>query len=206
MLTIAEPAADPSLLTLAEIREALGGPVVSADRLERLGRAVAATIARCCRVAAAGAATPTLRAERLVQTFRLKSEQDQIVLARRPVTVVASILESGKSLEQGTDYDCDASAGLLVRLSAGAEACWPCAIIAVEYTAGWPTVPADLKLAASKLAAVLWSEGEKVDPGLRRESIPGLIDREWWVGPSSDPAIPQEVMDLLRPYQNAWIG
>ena len=57
-----------------------------------------------------------------------------------------------------------------------------------------------------KLAAVLWSEGVKVDPGLKRESIPGLIDREWWVSPGDDPLMSREIEELLRDYVNPAIG
>lgn len=39
------------------------------------------------------------------------------------------------------------------------------------------------------------------DRNLRREKIEGVIEREYWVGPTSDPAIPQEIMDLIGPYK-----
>jgi hypothetical protein len=95
---------------------------------------------------------------------------------------------------------------MLRRLTDDNETVWPGCKIVVTYSAGWQTVPDDLKLAAVKLAAVLWSEGERIDPNLKRESIPGVIDREYWVAPSGDTLIPQEVLDLLAPYMNHYIG
>lgn len=191
-----------ALLTEAEARLAIGD--ASTDVIDLIAR-VSAMIVRACNVRSAAATPPTLRSEAVSDTFRLKSSQDVLVLSRRPVTVISSVVENGTTLD-AEDYDLEAESGLLKRLSDDAETCWPACKIVVSYTAGWETVPDDLKVAAMKLAAALHSEGARADPGLKRESIPGVIDREWWVGPSDDPLIPAEVMDLLAPYRNRWIG
>lgn len=199
ILTVVTAAADRSLLTQAEARAAIGD--ASADVTALIARTSAA-IVRACMIAAAGVVPPTLRLETLSEQFRLKSGREQLALARFPIVSLDSVTEDGTALD--LDYDCefDAGSGLVYRLSSDTRICWPCGRIVFDYSAGWETVPDDLKLAASKLAAVFCSEGSKVDQGLKRESIPGVIDREWWVGPSGDPAIPVEVMDLLKPYVN----
>jgi len=196
---------DRALLTDAELIAAIGGVQIAGDALTALSGRVTASIVRACRVAAAGTVPPTLRREAVSDTYRLKSEQVALVLSRRFAVLVASIVVNGDALV-ATDYEIDTSAGVLRRLCGEREVCWPCGKIVVSYEAGFETVPDDLKLAAVKLAGVLYSEGKKVDPGLKRERIDGLIEREWWVGPASDPAIPAEVMDLLRPYVSHWIG
>lgn len=202
MLTVTTPAPDTSLLTLAELRTAtgVGNAAVDSD-LTILGSRVASAIANICRVASSGATPPTLRLETLTETFRHEECLPKLILARRPIVAVSQITEDGVSLD-AAEYEIDAAAGLISRLHDDRPASWPASKIVVAYQAGWETVPDDLKLAASKLAAVLWSEGERVDPNLRSEEIPGVISRTWWVGPSDDPLVPAEVMDLLTPYIN----
>lgn len=206
MLTVTSPASDRSLLTVAELRAAVGISDASQDAvLTALGDRAAASIVRACAVVSVGATPPTLRQETLSETYRLKSHQNCLILSRRPVVTVSSIEVDDVALS-ATDYEVDASAGLLYRLCGDRIDTWSCGKVVVVYSAGFDVIPDDLKLAASKLVAALWSEGERVDSSLKRESIPGVIDREWWVGPSDDPLIPAEVMDLLSPYRNHWIG
>jgi len=155
MLTIATPALDLILLTLAEARAAVGVTDSSQDaQLEILRKRVSAAITAACRVASAGATPPTLRLEVVSDTYRLKSRHEALILSRRPVVTVSSVVEDGTTLA-ATDYEVDASAGLLKRLSGDEYTCWSCGKIVVAYSAGWETVPEDLKEAASKLARVL---------------------------------------------------
>lgn len=202
ILTVTTPAADPTLLTLAELQAAVGDAGVSDAALTALGQRVAAVIARTCSVPAAGATPPTLRLETLSETIEVGTASATLVLARRPVTEIVTVTEDGTALESGA-WRLDAAAGLLRRRSADGPTLWPCdSDIEVAYAAGWATVPDDLKLAAAKLAAVFWSEGERGDPSLRSVEIPGVISKTFWVGPSDDPAIPAEVLDLLWPYSH----
>lgn len=205
VLSVTTAASDTSLLTTAELRRAVGLAATDASRdaeLAALGQRLDATIARACRVRQAGVMPPTLRQETLSETFRLPASAARLVLARWPVVSVASVTEDGAAVA-ATDYEMSGGVGMLRRLSSDAPTSWAAGKIVVAYVAGWATVPPDLKQAAEKLAAVLWSEGARADPSLRREAIPGVIEREWWVGPRDDPALPGEVLDLLAPYMNA---
>lgn len=203
MFTVTSAASDRSLLTEAEARAAIGNP--TADVAALIAR-VSAAITRACRVVAAGAVPPTLRLEAVQDQFRLKSHQRALVLSRRPVVSIGSLVENDVTLVEETDFEVDAAAGLLVRLSGDTEICWPCGKIVVPYSAGWETVPDDLKEAASRAARDFWSEGAQPDPNLKREEIPGVITREWWVGPKDDPVLSQEVLDMLVPYMHHVIG
>ena len=206
MFTVTENT-DRSLLSDAELRIAIGDDGSASDAsITALGNRVSAAIVRACRVPAAGATPPTLRLETISETFRLKSSQESLILSRRPIVSVTSIVENDETLTANTDYESHAAAGMIKRLSDDTEICWPSGKIVVVAACGWETVPDDLKLAAVKLAAVFWSEGERVDPNLKAVSIPGVIDREYWVSPSDDPAMPREVLDLLAPYMNHWVG
>jgi len=205
MFTVTTAATNTTLLTAAEARAAIGGVTATDTQITDLIARVSATIVRACRVPASGATPPTLRLETITETFRLKSRQESLVLSRRPGVAVSSVVEDGVTLD-ADEYEIDAAAGILYRLSDDDRTCWPGCKIVVVYSAGWETVPDDLKLAAVKLAGVLWSEGERVDPNLKSISIPGVVDREYWVAPSSDTLIPQEVLDLLGPYMNHVVG
>lgn len=208
LLTVTTAATDLALLTAAELREAAGLDPADGSQdaaLQRLGARVAATITRTCGVRAAGATPPTLRSEVLSEQFRPTSCLDCLILSRRPVTAIAAVTVDGTALA-AAEYEADAEAGLLYRLSGDCRIDWRAYLITVAYTAGWATVPADLALAASKLVQTIAAEARRSDPNLRSEEIPGVISRTWWVGPKDDPAIPGEVLDLLAPYINPVIG
>ncbi len=206
ILTVTSPATSRSLLTAAELRQAIGISDNSKDAvLAALGEQASAAIARACGVAGAGAASPTLRQETLSETFLVSGKTDKLLLSRRPVSSIASIECDGESISE-TEFEVDGSAGLVFRLSESRRCNWESGRIQIIYVAGFETVPHDLRLAASRLVASLWSEGERVDSNLKRENIPGVIEREWWVSPSTDPLISSDLMDLLSPYKNHWIG
>jgi hypothetical protein len=200
ILAVTTPAPDLSLLTIEELRKATGVGDNSEDAdLEALGRRVAAAIARECKVSAAGVTPPTLRQETLTEIFRPTDAFDELLLARRPIVSVVSIVEDLATL-QAADYEIVADAGYIRRLCDDRVTLWSAEKITVVYAAGWDVVPDDLSLAAAKLAAVFWTEGRKIDPSLKRVKIEGISEREYWVPPTSDPAIPREVCDLLRDF------
>lgn len=193
MLTIASPNTDRSLLTLAELRAAAGVSDGSRDaELTAMGGYVAAMITKACRVARAGAIPPTLRLETVVETIRLNGVQTYLALSRRPVVTITSVSEDGSSLD-ASEYENDA---LLYKLSSTARIDWPVGVKAIEYSAGYDIVPDDLKYAAIKFVQSEVVRGRR-DPLLRRESVPGLAEFEYWVDPTKDAIVPAEVMDIL---------
>lgn len=208
MLTVTSAAGDLSLLTIAELRAAAGVADKSMDdTLKTLGERVASAIAAACRVAKGGTTPPTLRQETLTETFRLKSPHCELVLARRPIVSITSIVEDDETLD-ADDYEIEASAGMLRRLDdIGCPTTWSYrSKITVVYAAGWATVPADLKFAAAKFVQALTQEGDR-DPLLKSESIDGVGSFEWWVDPTRSSVVPADVMDILDRggYVNRWI-
>lgn len=198
MLTISSPNTDRLLLTSAELAAVVSKSVVgSAQMLSALNLRVSAMITRACKVATAGATPPTLRLESISETFRLKSQQECLVLARRPVVAITSVTENDTILVADDDYEIDASAGLLYRLWEGVRACWPCGTIVIPYSAGWQTVPYDLRELACKLATVLSAETGR-DPSLGSVDIPGAISETYRYGRPDDPLIPAEIMEGLK--------
>lgn len=208
ILAVTSAAADPTLLTLAELRAAAGVSDASQDAvLTIVGRRVSAMIASACRVARAGAAVPTLRQETMTETYRRKSWAEHLALSRLPVVSVTSVTVDGTALD-AADYEVDPTSGLLTRLSSGEPTCWGCGKHVVVYVAGWAEVPEDLKLAASRMVGNLLSDDARGgDTGLKREEIPGVITREWWVSEKETPAVPSDVMEMLAAggYVMNWI-
>jgi hypothetical protein len=135
--------------------------------------------------------------------FRPARHQQDLVLARRPLTSITSVTENGTVLD-ATGYEIRKGSGLLTRLSGDRFSCFPCGKITVVYAAGYATAPDDLKLAASKLAAALYSETAR-DPNLKRVDVVDVEEREYWVGPKDDPLLSEEISDLLAPYRQIYI-
>lgn len=210
VLSVTTPAIDLTLLTLAELRSAVNLTNNSRDSdLKILGADVADAITQACKVATDGATPATFRLETLTETFRLnrwfnrKSQQSShaaLLLGRRPIVSVVSIVEAGITLDPSA-YEVHAGAGMLERLVLDAPSHWARDKIVVSYTAGWSTVPQGLKRAAGKLAKLYWDEKSK-NSSLRQITIPGVSEKTYWIGSPTDPDIPQDVMDDLGPYIN----
>lgn len=207
MLTIASPNTDRSLLTLAELRAAIGVSDSSKDAtLVPLGDYVSAMITSACKVAKSGVIPPTLRLETVTETFLFKSLQRSLVLARRPVVDIVSVTTSGSDISDA-DFTVDAAAGVLYR--SNGEGCWiselygrcsywSCGNTVIEYSAGYEVVPADMKYAAIKFVQAENTTGSR-DPNLKSLRIDGVSERQWWVPDKSSntSAVPGEVMDIL---------
>lgn len=210
IISVTQEASDLTLLTIDELRSAAGIADGSKDAaLTQLGTRVADVITQACKVATDGATPPTLRQEVLTETFRLnhwwnrrnqQSARETLILARRPIVSVQSIVEAGNTLDS-SDYEIHASAGTLIRLFNDAPSHWARDKIVVSYTAGWDIVPQGLKRAAERLVQLYWFE-IGIDPAVRQENVAGVYSQTRWIGSVTDPSIPQEVMDDLGPYIN----
>lgn len=218
MLTITSVNTDRSLLTIAELRSAANVSDSSKDiPLRALGNQTAAAITKACRVAVAGATPPTLRLESVSETFRRghhrhyggaygsnanygnysQPETHFLILARRPVVSITSVTEDDTLLDPATDYEVETASGLLYRLVGSYRRPWWSATVVVGSDAGYAIVPDDLKFAAIKFVKLVLTQGDR-DLLQKRETIPGVIEREWWVEPTREVGVPPEIMDLLE--------
>lgn len=201
---VSTASSDTALLTVAELRAAAGVTDASRDEaLSALGLQAAAAIARACGLASDGVNPPTLLSETCTETWRLPGCVATLMLSRVPVSSITLVTVDGTALD-AANYEADAASGRLVRLSSDLPVSWSGAKVTVVYQAGFATAPPDLKLAASKLVAMLDTEAGR-DANLKREDIPGVMEREWWVSPASDPLISAEISELLAPYKRYWI-
>ena len=205
------PAADITLLSLAEMRAAVGIADGSRDAdVQRIASRATADIVNACKVAADGATPPTLRRETVQDTFRLNrwwnrrdhpGLRETLIVSRRPIVDVISVVEAGVTLDPAADFEIRAGTGQLIRLYDDQPAHWARDKIVVQYDAGWEKVPDGLKGAVEELMQLYWNDVTR-DPLLKSVNVPGVLERQYWIGSPTDPAIPQSVLDRLGPYIN----
>lgn len=208
MFTVVTPNTDRTLLTIQELRIAVGlaSDDASQDsKLTTLGDRVSSMITGACKITADGATPPTMRSEAVQDDFRLRANQSSLVLSRRPVTAITSIIADDETLLV-TDYEIDKRAGIVRRLWETSRCSWSSLYVVINYTAGWATVPADLKAIAAQLAGGYWLD-DGVDPMEKSFTIPGVITTERWVDSSADAQMPKEIMAALERggYVNHWL-
>lgn len=199
MFRIVTQAFDRNLLTVEELRAAVGLAASDSsqdDKLAALGLRVASMITKACRVVEDGINPPTLMLEGCVETFRLNDCSPYLYLSRRPIVQVTSLVEVGATLAEDVDFEVEAAAGRLLRLSGSAGSNWRSGKIEVEYDAGYEEVPDDLKAIAAQLAGGYWVD-EGVDPMEKRLSVPGVFETERWVDTGANGQMPAEIYDAL---------
>jgi hypothetical protein len=215
ILTVTAQAESVLLLSAEEMRSAVGLADSSQDTaLAELNARISSAIVSACKIAASGATPPTLRQETLTETFRYRSDPANqffpfeqgpnsaaIVLSRRPVVTISSIVADTVTLVADTDFEVDATAALVYRLYADQRMSWRSRKVTVIYDAGWDEVPEDLKQAASRLASVWWTASGQ-DPNVRVDLTQDVGRVEYFGNPLGSGAIPPDVMDLLGPYIN----
>lgn len=204
MLTVTTAATDLTIATIQQLRVAAG---LSSDddskdvALTELGSRLAADVSTACKIASDGINPPTLRSEIMTDTYRFKSSQDVLILSRRFVSAITSIVENDVTLT-AADYELHAESGLIKRLSGDTEICWPSGKIVVNYTAGFANVPPDLSGIVADEARLRLSEHGS-DPLAKSVTteIPDIetytINR--WVGdPNSDSGGPLSEANMRR--------
>ncbi len=199
--SVTTPATELSLLTTDELRAAAGVTDGSEDAaLLVAGRNVSTAIARQCNIIDDGVNPPTLLSETCTEIFRWE-DCGPLPLARRPVTSITSVTIDGDVVD-AADYE--VTGRNLYALTDDEITDWASGKITVVYVAGYPTAPGDLKMAASRLVADANAQSG-VSSNLKRVDIPGVIEEEYWVGPSSDPLVSRDVSDLLFPYVERFV-
>ncbi|MGE0290326.1 MAG: hypothetical protein AB7I42_24920 [Bradyrhizobium sp.] len=207
-LTITTAASDPQLLSIEEMRAAAGVSDNSQDAaLSAMGLRIAADIAVECNIAIGAGANPTLRRETVTEVLR-GAYVDQIVLRRRHEIAITSVVEDGETLAD-TDYLVDPESGIFTRLESDMPTTWCADKVTIVYAAGFDTVPADLKDAASEFFRASWSASSR-DPMVKgiETDIPGLERRrqEFWIGSvpgqSNEGAVPDTIDGKLRRFRN----
>src|SRR6185369_7395401 len=99
LFTVTTANNDP-LLTTAEARAAVGITDTSRDAdLTRLVARISAAIYRASKVRTDGVHAPTLLSESVTETFRLECPKKSLLLSRRRITDIETILEGVTELD-----------------------------------------------------------------------------------------------------------
>jgi hypothetical protein len=161
------PAEVTSLLTIQELRAAAGVNGSGSDaELTLLGDAVTADIMTECNVAIGeGEEPPTLMRETVVQTFYGWASTRRLALARRHVAAVASVAVDGATVSP-SDYVVSAERGILTHVGGR----WCGRKIVVEYSAGFTTIPPELRDVASDLVSSRYAWSRR-DEFVKKETI-----------------------------------
>ena len=211
-LTVTAPAADLQLLSQEELRVAAGLEPDDASQDAALairGLQVAEALAGACGIAKAGydpslaplrgEAPLTLKAETLVQSYRIRNgyDGDKLLLARWPALEVISVTTDTTELLVG-DWELDIPGSALLRVSGNSTVCWPYGRVIVEYDAGYDVIPEGLKGYAARLVG-LYHSSAGADPTERSVEIPGVIKIERWVDTAAtDVLVPDDIMAGLQ--------
>jgi uncharacterized phiE125 gp8 family phage protein len=134
-----------------------------------------------------------------------KPAQTTLFLNRTPVSAIASVTVDDIVLGP-SEYRLD----LLDRLSSDGISCaWCfCKSVVVAYTGGYILPGQDgrnlayaIEGAVVALVSDYWASRGR-DPTLRSESIPGVIDRQFWVSAVGDPGLlPPRVLASIAPFR-----
>lgn len=209
MLIVITPAADTLLAPIADLRVAAGLSHDDESRdeeLTALGKRISADIVEACDIAVGEGAEPTLRKERVQETFAA-CDGSVLILSRRHNVQVVSVEEDGIPVT----FDprgVNAESGLLERWVDGRRSFWRSRQTVVTYDAGFETVPASLVGVVADLMRIRLSDAS-ADPLVKATTvdIEGIesVRTERWVGglASSDGSgFPQGIMARLGRYVN----
>ena len=207
MLVVTKAATSRALLSLAELQAAAGTSATSdTAALTALGLQISDTISTLCGVISDGVAIPTLLSEEMTETVRFTYPVKRVVLARRFVTSIKSVVVNGQVVSSSL-YEVDNPTGVLRHLSTDGTTFidWPVGKTVVQYVAGFASAPDGLKLAASQLVRQVWLVSQR-DPSLKSETFDGLGSFYYNdIGLLSKNEWSPAIRDMLGPYLSAGV-
>lgn len=214
MLIVQTAALKTDLTTLAAVKSELGLTDGKDNEWLSLQIQVASQmVVNYLNIVEADDSTVTLGQEALVETYRvhhsrylsrrLDSERTEyLLLSRRPVTGIASIVQDGVTLDP-TEYEVD-GIGALKHLSSDRPTDWNGNKVVVTYTAGWllpgqtgRNLPPDIESATIGLVKAAWYS-RKRDPNVKSEDIPGVANISYFFrSPEPGSPLPDEIAQKL---------
>lgn len=145
--------------------------------------------------------------ETVAETFRNGELLECLVLARRPVKSITSIVENAETLTTD-DYELDDLSGLLYRLRNDCRSVWSWRKIVITHVAGYDLpddAPSDLNDACIELVKMKISARTR-DPTLRAVETPDVLREEFWVGGvGGQDGLPPRVLSVIESYRNVLV-
>jgi hypothetical protein len=213
MLEVITPATDPWLLTLDQMKEAMGVTLNDGTRdaeLNQLRASLSAQIYSALNIAIGNGAEPTLRRETL-REVQIGPASGPLILARRHRVKLLSLTgwHGGTTLD---DYFVEDESGIVKRPG---RHMWGCSgggagRVVIEYEAGFDEVPPALVAAAMDMVRLFRSETNR-DPLVKREvvDVDGVerIEQEFWVTAAGattvNSPIPGSILATLKRFRNS---
>lgn len=135
--------------------------------------------------------------------YVLPGGADLLQLSRPPIAApIISVAENGITLVEGTDFLVDYDKGQLVRLGTSLyPKKWRALPVVAQFKGGFVDIPSDvvdkiIVMVTERLAA----RGR--DRSLMQESIPGVIERRWWIASGTDAGnMTPDITDVLDNYR-----
>lgn len=210
MLSVVTPATSTSLTTLQAVKAelAITNSADDAWLSDAINRASATAARYCNRV---------FGTETVQETYRVRLDDDGLLLTRWPVASIVSVLEDPANtptpLVSGTDFEADLSMGMVFRLDGNDNRTnWKQAKVVIQYQAGFAlpgqqgaNLPADVEQTVILLVKDAWFRRAS-DPNVKSEEVFGVGRTDYWVGPKSDDDLPPEVTGRLNKYRMPAMG
>jgi hypothetical protein len=118
-------------------------------------------------------------------------------------TPVLTVTEDGTLLDAAL-WEIEIETGSVYRLDTQAMILsWTGRLILIDYDAGYDTIPPDVQGAALEYLTSRWSARGR-DPALRRETIPDVIQQDWYTD-ATTPSMSSTVRDWLAPYRKSFV-
>ncbi|WP_316214303.1 phage head-tail connector protein [Bradyrhizobium sp. SZCCHNR2032] len=132
----------------------------------------------------------------------LSGSFETLQLSRWPIVTLVSLAENGTALTENTDFKVDYTTGALIRLDvSGNRTLWNALPKVVQYEAGYDPVPPEVEDAVLRMVSRRYATQGR-DPNLKQESIPGVVERQWWIATGSDSGnMSPDITDLLDNYR-----
>lgn len=201
--TVVSAASSKALITLSDVKLELGITGTTDDTwlTSVIDRASLAAAQYCNRTLVSETVKDQFWPQRDGYPWIIPGGIWPLQLTRWPVSSVSSVVENDVTLTVTTDYLLRSAEGQLVRLDSRAyPKKWPAFTIAVQYVAGYQTIPSDLQDAVIRMVKSRWFMRSR-DPLLKQEDVPGVYSAAYWVSTGSEGAITPDVADLLDNYR-----
>jgi hypothetical protein len=144
-----------------------------------------------------------LARESVTETFRLRLSPRVLILTRAPIVAITAVVEDSGTVDPA-EYEYDADAGLLYRLSDDSRVYWSSRKIMVSYSAGYlmpgtsgANLPADIERAAILTVSAM-AGGQGRDAMLRSEMLPDIGSTTYFEASPEDASLPSGAVALLR--------
>lgn len=200
MLTVATPAASHDLITTAQAKTELGVSGSSEDAL------IGGLVSQASAMITGWCNRDTFIAEDLVQTERLATRREWLLLERDLNVAVASVVEDGVTLASD-EWERDGA--LLYRLDDDTRICWAAAKIVITYAAGYEVgtdVPEILQRATLDAVVNLY-RGRGRDTTIRSEQTEGVGETQYFDGRRADvPPVSADRLPALERFRRHMVA